>query len=494
MTPLPYAEQPIPQTENRDPTVTRVANTRNPTDEITNAFIDTASGKITVKLSWFDLHHQLLGELIVDAETGHITVPGSFDGASYVAFGNGTTTLITTSIQDLVAMHQSGISDRIITPYRPDQLLGLCQALSGINSRSSYHILGTKDHKHATQVAKKALECGSSYPRYPHDTWADFINTEGSQAVRDFLDEGDMEAIAVARFMVTAKHVESIQATKSHFDNLIINQHILVICAAPNAGKTTIMNWVCSQISETTGIRYINLDCSGADLRRYQEYATDNGFELINFDITATSVVDFFTSLEETSDLTDKIYVIDTLKKVVDPMKKSEVSKLMKLLRRLANKGATFVLLAHTNKHASKDGLPVFEGVGDVKSDCDDMVYLIPDKHPDGSMTVTTHVEKSRGAINPLTFHITPDMGVSLTEYVDVLPSLRRKADEPIIQQILQALQSGLCIQKDIVEFCIQAGHPKNKAHKVLENWSAGTSPLWSRTKGPNNSWIYQGV
>lgn len=446
------------------------------------------------KLSWLDLAHQHIGDAHYFPTTGNLDTRGNTDGASYISLGEGNEIIITTSAADLVTLHQIGLSSRTVAPLDPNDLFELCRALKTTYPNCQYHILGIREHAHMIQVTKEEIGCRSGYPHPMYQTWAEFLHQCGIGAIKDYLLRSDTETKAMDPFIVRQEHVACIQEQRFLFENLIINQHIAVICASPNAGKTTIMNWVCGQISETNDVRYINLDCSGSDLKHYQEYAHSHGFEFLNFDVTGTSLEAFFTTLEEPPDLTGKVYVFDTLKKIVDPMRKDQVSALMKRLRRFSNKGATFVLLSHTNKHRSKDGVPIFEGVGDVRADCDDLIYLIPDSHPDGSMTVNTLIDKSRGAFEPMTFNISRNRDVSLTEYVDILALHQSKADESIINTVTQLLTSGPMIQKDIIDACVSAGHGKNKVSRVLTEYASKEPPLWTRAKGANNSWVYNTV
>jgi hypothetical protein len=130
--------------------------------------------------------------------------------------------------------------------------------------------------------------------------------------------------------------------------------------------------------------------------------------------------------------------------------------------------------------------------VGDVKSDCDELIYLIPQDQQDGSKTVTTVLDKTRGIFEPITFSINSDRSVSLTGYVDVLAEQVRNADGPIITLITDALKSGLTIQKDIIEACKAEGVGRRRASRVLEQYTTGQPPLWSREKGDFNAWLYR--
>ncbi len=444
-----------------------------------------------ISLPLFDCNHNLISHCSFNKKNGHTITPIEITKPCYIQFGGGSEVIISSCIADAIALHQTGVGTRTIAPLQPEDLIDICVHLKRGFPNHQHFILGRRDHSHHIVVAKQEINASSEYPPAIYNSWSEFIDQKGVVAVTEFLHRNDTEANAVDSFVVKDDHVRNIEEQRFIFENLIISQHIIVICAEPNAGKTTIMNWVCSKISETTDVRYLNLDCSGSELKGYQSFAQNNGFEFINFDITGTKEEDFFKVIKESKDLTGKLYVLDTMKKLVDPMKKDQMKTFMKLLRTLCIKGATFVLLAHTNKHKTKDGLPVFEGVGDVKADCDELIYLTPKDNENGTKTVTTTPDKTRGHFAPITFIITPDRSVSLTEYVDLVAENRLRVDGPVISAIRDALAAGKTIQKDIVEACNSKGIGKRGSRRALEGYSMGENRLWSKTKGDNNAWVY---
>lgn len=432
-------------------------------------------------------------ERLYNFASGELDAPVGSDGPCYVDLGQGNEVIVATSVADALALHQLGLSTHTVAPLITEDLIKVCTSLR-VDPTCKLLILGSRDNSALISAARRQLDCRSNYPPQRYKSWEVFLEQDGITAVTDHLLKANPAENAIDSFVVKDEHVENIESESFIFDNLIINQHIVVLCAEPNAGKTTIMNWVCSQISETSAVAYVNSDCSGADLKRYQEYAGDYGFRLINFDITDTQDHRFFEALHACDNLDNQVFVIDTLKKVVDLMGKSSVKVFMKQLRKLCVRGATFVLLAHTNKHKGKDGLPVFEGVGDVKNDCDELIYLIPQDQPDGSKVVTTFLDKTRGIFEPITFTISADRVVSLTDYVDLVAEYERKADQTAISAINRALAAGTTIQKDIVSNCQSDGIGKRTSIRVLAQYSKGPAVLWSRQKGAKNAWIYSTI
>jgi|TARA_S200002703_G_scaffold82421_1_gene71048 hypothetical protein len=73
-----------------------------------------------------------------------------------------------------------------------------------------------------------------------------------------------------------------------------------------------------------------------------------------------------------------KIIVCDTLKKFAPVLNKGDMREILHVFREFAAAGGTVILLGHCNKHRTMDGRLVYEGVGDLKSDVDNMFGLDP--------------------------------------------------------------------------------------------------------------------
>ena len=157
------------------------------------------------------------------------------------------------------------------------------------------------------------------------------------------------------------------------------------------------------------------------------------------------------------ADLSNHVWVFDTLKKMTDVIQKKSLRDLLQTMRKLSSRGMTIVMLCHTNKH--KDGNLIFEGTGDLKSDVDELIYLDKVKQPDGSLVVTTRPDKVRADIQPLTFEITANRTVTQKDAVVDVKNLQALSDQierdaQLIHHIEAAIAEGPAIQKDIFERC----------------------------------------
>jgi len=302
-------------------------------------------------------------------------------------------------------------------------------------------------------------------------------------------------------FRMTDEEIEELADPDWIFPNLIISGHLIVIPAEPNGGKTTIFEWVCSQISSSHRVIYVNADISAGDAKEAHRRAKEGKYELLLPDmkpgLSMDDVVQQLVDMNSAGgDLSDVVMVFDTLKKMADVISKKAASTLYKTLRGLTAKGMTIVLLAHTNKYRGEDGKPVFEGTGDLRADVDEMIYLIPKHHDDGSMTVSTDPDKVRGSFKPISFEITTGRQVHPVEYVDTarenhLAAQRAKDDDDI--RIIDAfLSTG---EKNQSEIVVQCGHhqiSRSRVLKLLKRYTIADGGLWVRRNDPiNNAAIY---
>jgi len=226
---------------------------------------------------------------------------------------------------------------------------------------------------------------------------------------------------------VTEEIVEKIADAKFAWRELIPQGHMFVLCAKANGGKTTFMVHVSAELAQNGyRVMYINADASASDIKHYQHHARDHGYNLINPDLTngsAERVIEELRHLAQSNvNFSKDVIILDTLKKFTDMMNKTRAKDFYSLVRTLTAKGMTVICLAHTNKYDDADGMPMFEGTGDTRNDCDELIYLIPVKNSDGTITVSTLADKTRAPIKDISFIITADREVQLLdEHIDTL-------------------------------------------------------------------------
>jgi len=271
------------------------------------------------------------------------------------------------------------------------------------------------------------------------------------------------------KFMANEQQIESFSDPKWLYRNLIIQGHIIVLPAKPNGGKTTICMYLAAQLSsEGYDVIYVNADVGQSDVKAMWHFAKDKKFKLLTPDLvegqSMESVKNDLVELNNSGgDFSGTILFIDTLKKMADVIVKSQAKELYQLFRSLSAKGMTIVLLAHTNKYDDAEGNPIYEGTGDLRADVDELIYLIPQKNDDGSMTVSTQPDKVRGLFEPITFNISANRDVTLLdEFIDVADSLRTQnqleKDNPVIELIMESIKAEQFTEAKIIAYVKNSG------------------------------------
>jgi len=300
-------------------------------------------------------------------------------------------------------------------------------------------------------------------------------------------------------FKVSPEEAEAFADPNFILEGLIVRGHLHVIVAEPNGGKTTIFFHLAGEMAaKRFQVIYVHADISGGDSKEFLATAMQNRVDLLLPDMKAgKSMADIVQNLEqmnkEAADLSNVIFIFDTLKKMADVINKSATKQLMGTLRGLTARGATIICLAHTNKYDGKDGKPIYEGTGDVRSDVDNLIYMIPEKHSDDSMTVSVVPDKQRAALEKMSFKISADRQVTLLEeYQDIAEQKRiqiqREKDQEAIERITEAIQKGKSKQSDIIQYCKENDVSVRQSRSVLGRYAKESVRLWVASRGHQNN------
>ncbi len=314
--------------------------------------------------------------------------------------------------------------------------------------------------------------------------------------------EGDGRLGWISKFTMSEEEMEQIAKPNWVWPGLLAKGHLIAIVSEPTGGKTTILFWIAGRLTDEYRVIYVNADVSASDAKHYFEAAQRTGVELLLPDMKAgLSMQDVVKQLHAMNNSGGNyegvVMIFDTLKKMADVISKSSAKQLYRLLRSLTAKGMTIVLLCHTNKYKDADGRPVYEGTGDLRSDVDELIYLIKSEQPDGTLYVSTEIGptgKARAEIKPMTFVIGKDRSVRMREaYVDVLADNAyrsiREADQSIIELIVKAIQDGNTSQSEICK----ALHREVNRKAVLGVLKRHTAKVWRRLPGiTHNRIVYE--
>lgn len=223
------------------------------------------------------------------------------------------------------------------------------------------------------------------------------------------------------RLAIRSEHIEALGGLVELYPGLIVKGEVTMVTAVPNGGKTTLFEMLIAptmrQHPDVSALYYVNLDASGRQLEQAHRQAEKHNYHLIAPDMhegeSAASALELLEELADTDGSLDgQVFIIDTFKKLGDVLLKSSNKHILGTFRRLSMKGATVVLLGHANKYPDADGWPIYEGTGDIRSDVDALVCLIP-YEDEGELLISVYGKpewpygKDRGAkLGGMTFRV----------------------------------------------------------------------------------------
>jgi KaiC/GvpD/RAD55 family RecA-like ATPase len=289
-------------------------------------------------------------------------------------------------------------------------------------------------------------------------------------------------------FTVKKEYTDKLGQEEFLIKNLLIKQHILVVVAMPGGGKTAFFFRHVAPTLAGKGLKVFYMDCDSpaSDHRAMRELAEHHGFSFLNPDANqGTSIELLKKTLQQIADadtdLNGWVFIFDTLKKFADLMQKNAVKEFFKMCRRLTGRGASVVLLAHSNKHRSTEGFLVPEGVGDVRNDADDLIIFERSKNANGGIDVTTVVDtdrnaKVRGIFQPFSFHVSPERKISFYKFpltiTDPTQTAATKAtDDEIMDAATRALEdmAGEVTQQALVSrVCDMTGAGNKRVRELI--------------------------
>jgi hypothetical protein len=305
---------------------------------------------------------------------------------------------------------------------------------------------------------------------------------------------------ALTRFALTVEQVEKMQQTRMIGRGVLGHQHLVALLGAAGSGKTAVAtDFLARELAQRYRVLYFQEDASAGDLPRLHEHASQCGYQLLNSTLAGCSTEDQLSVLRDLAksghDLSDVVMIFDTVKKYADLMSKGGTRAFLTLMRSLTLRGATVLLLGHTNKHRGPDGKLMFEGVGDVRNDVDELLYIeAGEKDAAGMVTMTIKPDKARCVVREVSFQLdTATMQViELPRVVDVAAELadrkQREEDAELITATCAALASGGTTHSELIKrVCADTGQGRNAVAKVVNRY-LGDDPsderaLWLETR-----------
>lgn len=310
---------------------------------------------------------------------------------------------------------------------------------------------------------------------------------------------------ALARFAVTDDQVEAMEATRIVWGGRLAVSHLAAWVSPANGGKTTIAKHAAGELArDNFRVWFFQEDASAGDLPALHEHAKENGYQLLNSTLAGASPDEQLEILRAIAradtDLAGCVFFFDTLKKFADLMSKGGTRGFFQLMRALTQRGATVVLLGHTNKHRGPDGKLIFEGVGDVRNDVDELIYIeATEKDAQGMVTLTMRPDKVRCAIGESSFRLnTKTMQLDALEQVVDVQAIKaaqdqRREDQPVIEAIDAILANGGMNHTELIRRARdETGMSRLRVERIFERYvssdPAAPGALWSQTRGLANA------
>jgi len=299
--------------------------------------------------------------------------------------------------------------------------------------------------------------------------------------------DGDVDAL-FSDVVLREKDVQKMADAEFLLPNQCVRGHITVNASPAGNGKTAL--WVHNSAAlSAMGLKvlYVNVDGSPGDLKRHHAHATEHGYSVVAPDARdGRSTADVLEKIKAIAagshPCDDYVFIFDTLKKFVDVINKSHAKEFYKVLRSLTVKGATVILLSHTNKYRDADGKTIFEGTADLRNDVDELVYLDSAMNQQtGCLEITTRPDKVRAAFKPISFSVDVRNDRAVTE-LDAVVTIRPKAERELLDLIMDAIRAGhhsqgaishcvadqsTFLEKTVRTFLLK--HPKDKDPEFTE-------------------------
>ena len=301
------------------------------------------------------------------------------------------------------------------------------------------------------------------------------------------------------------------------FDQIALTGQSTALFAPPNTGKTLIALYSLFASIQDGRINaedtyYIDHDDNHNALveklylfEEVNAHILADGYEGLNAN-------DFTRQLDEIckrDQARGKIFLLDTLKKFVDPMNKRQCSEWGRNVRRFTAKGGTIVALAHTNKNFDNDGWPIFAGVSDLVDDAD-AAYLMRVACKDETAQTTTvelkNIKRRGDVVDSIAFSFSFDPKISYeerlasVEVVDEDNLAKIKKAESLSTDIELITVTTNCIEEVFTtkmrlrdEISRRTGISNRKAVQLIEKYE-GTDPdkhKWFYTMGEHGRKVY---
>jgi hypothetical protein len=313
----------------------------------------------------------------------------------------------------------------------------------------------------------------------------------------------------LARYSLTGSALElekKFSEEKAILGDLVLSGQSTVLYAAPNTGKTLVtlkmlIDSIRTNKIDPRKVFYLDMDDTGKGMVTKLKLAEEYGFHMLapGYESFKASIfVETIDIMIRNKQAEGTIIFLDTLKKFVDLMNKTESSKFSETLRSFIMQGGTVISLAHTNK--KKDGnRSMYAGTSDMVDDCDCayVIDTVTEQTESGQKIIEFNNIKRRGNV-PLSQAFSYDNN-NATNYLERILSVEpydsdnigslkkaeeKKSDSEIIEAIRSCINEGINTKMNLaIEAGKKAGCSRKAAINIIEKYTGDTeNHCWNFT------------
>jgi archaellum biogenesis ATPase FlaH len=312
------------------------------------------------------------------------------------------------------------------------------------------------------------------------------------------------------KLVITKEMVDKVESTEIIWRKALVKGHVNLWVAPSNGGKTLLASLAARELSGIGyKVYYMQEDAAINDLKEMRQQAEEHDYSLVSSVLGETSTDEILDELRKWTnsdiDLSDYVLIFDTLKKFSEVMHKAESKKFFKLMRTLTVRGATLLLLGHSNKNLTNDGKLIFEGVGDNRNDVDELMYIFSSVSDSSNhITFTITPDKVRSKVEKVSFTFDKDSREvkPLDSAVDLMSELKiqqlHERDAGMIAHIQNEIIYSEQPVTTLVNKVSQAmGIGERKVRACVNRWGPNGlrphTPLWhERRESLNNKLFIQ--
>ncbi len=275
-----------------------------------------------------------------------------------------------------------------------------------------------------------------------------------------------------------------------------------MIYAPPNTGKTLItLALLIAAIQEGRvagrDVIYMNADDSSKGLAEKTAILAEYGVHVIapGFkEFKAVNLMGHVEAMIQRDSVRGLVLILDTAKKLVSLMQKTETSAFTDQCRQFVMRGGTIVAMGHTNKRADSAGKQIYAGTSDVIDDFDAayIIDVLPIEADKGERVVEFTNKKRRGDnAEAVAYAYAAETGITYTErltsvrevdplQLDVFKRVVvEQSDAEIIEAVSMCIGEGTNLKMALVK--ASAGRAKvstRAAIQVIERYTGDDPEL----------------